>query len=71
MCVSTYRLVVVLEGGICVSSLERVVGGVIPCNVINPVGFVVVSEKQVLNLTIFPNLIVSMHVCVVTKLAVV
>ena len=47
MLISTYRLVVVLEGDLCVSSLERVVGSVIPCDVINPVGLVVVSDKQV------------------------
>ena len=38
----TYGLVVVLEGDVRVSSLERVVGRVIPGDVINPVGLVVV-----------------------------
>lgn len=41
----TYCLVVVLKGNICVSSLECVVGSVIPCNIIDPVGSVVVPKK--------------------------
>lgn len=41
----TYSLVVTLEGNVRVSPLECVVGSVIPCNVINPVGFVVVPKK--------------------------
>lgn len=41
----TYSLVVVLEGDVGVSPLKCVVGSVIPCNVINPVGFVVVPKN--------------------------
>lgn len=41
----TYSLVVALEGNICVSPLECVIGSMIPCNVVNPVGFVVVPMK--------------------------
>lgn len=42
----TYSLVVVLEGNICISPLECVVGSVIPRNVINPVGFIVVPKME-------------------------
>jgi len=45
-----YPLIVVLEGDLSVSPRERVVGCVIPCDVINPVRLVVVSEeRKVLN----------------------
>ncbi len=42
----TYRLEVILERNLCVSFLECVIGSVIPCNLINPVGFVVVPKKM-------------------------
>lgn len=41
----TYRLVIVLKGNVRVSPLECVVGTVIPGNIINPVGFVVVPKN--------------------------
>lgn len=43
--VSTYSLVVVLEGNIRVSPLEGVVRRVIPRYVVDPVGFVVVPKR--------------------------
>lgn len=46
LCFNAYVLVVVLKGDFGVSSSESVVGSVIPGNVINPVGFVVVPSNK-------------------------
>lgn len=43
----TYSLEIVLEGNVCVPPFESVVGSVVPSNVINPVGFVVVPKRKI------------------------
>lgn len=42
---STYTPVVVPEGNFCISPLESIGWSMVPCNIINPVGFVVISTK--------------------------
>lgn len=42
----SYSLVVTQEGNVCIALFEGVLGGVVPGDVVNPVGFVVVPANQ-------------------------
>lgn len=52
-----YRLVVLLEADLSVTPLEGVVRGLVPCNVINPVGLVVVPYRETTPISIFTHYI--------------
>lgn len=52
-----YRLVVLLEADLSVTPLEGVVRGLVPCNVINPVGLVVVPYRETTPISLFTHYI--------------